>query len=777
MKRKIVAQLILFAVASFCALALVVPARAAALSSVKLPYTKGESFIVSQGYNSLPTHIKKDAYALDFTQNGCDAYGKAVVAAASGTAMFVGEEGYNGGYGTELIIDHGDNIVSRYAHMIPDSVAVAQNDHIRQGETVGYVGDTGLVAGAACANHPGTHLHFAMDTVAADGTFTAYDPEPISGYTDITEEQWYISDNGEDDTESADTFSADTSDPVGDILGAYDNASDETSSITATPPATATTITVPAIADATITTPIVLSPVAAPIVIPAAVGENIPTGGVSAISPDPASTQSPIPVVAPVPVPAPLPSPSSGSDSSSTGTSETVSASSTTTVPDATSTLESSTTSATSSTTTTTSSATSTPTTTISTPDASPTSTPALFAQTADTAQSPQSWYDDNWFDLGNGYAGTLNTLTLEGKVSDVHYFASHVWLQEFKDPNYTAMIQQFTISDNAPFTNVMATATFSGLAIPLKPYFYYRLATVQDYQNRSVILAGTPNTTVGTVMWDSFIYGTGRVESTNPYFPYMIMEGVAATSTEMPPPLPPPSDMIIDFDDVGMQLTPSFSISTDPDWPANPLHFEMNYSTSSSLSDAGWGPLAPIPLVFGNSYLIGVRERDNFGDVSAPATTTWNFPAGFSPYILSPEMSYAAQYFNVSVTSTLQSIALFTTNLQTGARFPTGIWCTLSLYDSYNQASYGNTPSDNTISGYGCAGNPVFSFASSPLVLSPSHHYQWIFHAQTGNESTNASVQFYGTMIDTAGGLFNNSSLVNARFIVNGGSGVLFSN
>ena len=188
MKKKIPALLIFFAATSFCAIALAAPAHAAALSSVKLPYTKDESFIVSQGYNSLPTHIKKDAYALDFTQNGCEAYGKAVVATASGTAMFVSEEGYNGGYGTELIIDHGDNIVSRYAHMIPDSVAVAQNNQIRQGETIGYVGDTGLVAGAACANHPGTHLHFAMDTVNADGTFTALDPEPISGYTNMTEE-------------------------------------------------------------------------------------------------------------------------------------------------------------------------------------------------------------------------------------------------------------------------------------------------------------------------------------------------------------------------------------------------------------------------------------------------------------------------------------------------------------------------------------------------------------------------------------------------------------
>ncbi len=157
------------------------PAVARAAPVAKLPYPKGQRFIVTQGYNAPPTHVKKDAYALDFTQNGCDAYGAPVVAAASGTVMFAGQEGYNGGYGTELIIDHGGNIVSRYAHMIPCSITVpAVGSAVRGGETVGLLGDTGLVAGAACGDHPGTHLHFAMDAVNPDGTFSAYDPEPIS---------------------------------------------------------------------------------------------------------------------------------------------------------------------------------------------------------------------------------------------------------------------------------------------------------------------------------------------------------------------------------------------------------------------------------------------------------------------------------------------------------------------------------------------------------------------------------------------------------------------
>ena len=129
---------------------------------MKLPYAKGESFVVTTGYDSPPTHIKKDAYAIDFTQNGCDAYGKPAVAALPGTVWVVQENGYNGGYGTQLLVVSDGAVVGRYAHLIPGSIVVAAGDAIKQGMTLGMIGDTGLVAGMACAEHPGTHLHFAL---------------------------------------------------------------------------------------------------------------------------------------------------------------------------------------------------------------------------------------------------------------------------------------------------------------------------------------------------------------------------------------------------------------------------------------------------------------------------------------------------------------------------------------------------------------------------------------------------------------------------------------
>lgn len=688
--------------------ALSAPACAFAAPVAKLPFQKGQSFVVSQGYDTPPTHIKKDLYALDLTQNGCDAYGKAAVAAASGTVMFASQEGYNGGYGTELIIDHGGGIVSRYAHMIPDSITVATpGAAIRQGQMVGLIGDTGLVAGAACAAHPGTHIHFAMDTVNADGTFTAYNPEPISGYTNMTVGKWYLSDNGDD--------SASTS-----------TSTDTTTGLT---PAV---LPSPAMVTVTSSVQVATSFTPAPIY-------NF-SGGVPVTTDTPPSQDATSTFDAPTSTP----------DVAST-TDADVDANATSTQSDATSTASSSV--------------------------SITASTSILFAQRDDSATSIRSFYDDNWFTLGNGFAGTLNTLTLKGAVSSQDYLASHVALQEFKDSNYTAMVQSFPISDDAPFTYTMATATFSGLSIPLKPYFYYRLATVQDWQNRSVILAGTATTTTGTMMWNNFIYNTGRVEYTSPFYPFMVMEGAAATSTLAPPPITAPGALAENFDALNMQLTLTWSTSTDPDWPANPLHYEMNYSTSTALASDGWTSPGPIPLAMGNTYLVGIRAADNFGDVSAAATATWSFPAGFAPYILSPQMSYAYQYFTVPATSTLQSIQLFTANWQTGAHDKNGPWCTLQLFDEYDLASQGMTPADNGVSGYACAGAPVFSFASSSPVLYPTHRYHWVFTAQTGNPSTNASVQFYGTETDTAGGAFGDPSLANAKFTVTGSTGVLFSN
>jgi hypothetical protein len=661
--------------------------------SIKLPYQKGQRFIVVQGYNTAPTHVGHDAYALDLSQNICEAYGKPVIAASAGTAMIVQEQGYNGGYGTELIINNGNDLITRYAHMIPGSIDLGIDASIKQGQIIGQVGDTGLVTGLACPDHPGTHLHIAMDIRANDGTLTAYKPEPISGYRSLAAGNWYLSDNGEED-------SGVTADVIPELaLGMSIALPVETTSTVATTTVSTTTITssvaIPESMQTTLSAP------------------SAPSGGVS---------------VAPTIVPPSL----------NIAPSSDLSAPTSTTI-------------------------------------IAPLSSSTLFEQLDDSAKSSWSWYDDNWFDLGSGFSGTLNTLTFEGKISDQAFYSSHVSLEEFKDPNYMAMIQSFDVSDNAPLTATMASATFTGLSIVLKPYFYYRLVTFQDYQNRSVILAGTSST--GTYMYNNFVYGVGRVESTSTFMPYMVMNGIAATSTLKPPSLTTPTNLAINFDPLNMQLNLTWSTSTDPDWIGNPLHYEINYSTSSILSDGDWEAGAQIPVTVGNSYLIGVRAADNFGDVSAVTTTTWNFPAGFEKYYISPLLSSASQEFTVPKTTALKSIEIFTTGLQTSARYLESVSCSLSLDDVYGTTISSTIPSDNGFNGGGCGGDLTFSFASSSPVLVSNDLYRWTFQAQTGNPSTQAWVEFYGTAENIAGGFFSDPSFPNARFVINGSSAIIFAN
>ncbi len=172
-----------------------VSAKANSFSQViKLPYSKGESMILTHTYNS-GTHVHKDSYALDITQNGCDAYGKNILAVADGKVVQAIQNGYNFGYGTTVLIDQGNGIYQKYAHLVKDSLQVSDGGIVRAGQIIGYLGNTGNVVGVVCPEHPGVHLHFALWQKQADGSFIGVKPEPISGYSDLTEGKWYTSDN------------------------------------------------------------------------------------------------------------------------------------------------------------------------------------------------------------------------------------------------------------------------------------------------------------------------------------------------------------------------------------------------------------------------------------------------------------------------------------------------------------------------------------------------------------------------------------------------------
>jgi murein DD-endopeptidase MepM/ murein hydrolase activator NlpD len=60
--------------------------------------------------------------------------------------------GWNGGYGTMVVIDHGNGYRTLYAHLSRLNVSVGQT--VEQGEVIGAVGTTGIVTGP--------HLHFEV---------------------------------------------------------------------------------------------------------------------------------------------------------------------------------------------------------------------------------------------------------------------------------------------------------------------------------------------------------------------------------------------------------------------------------------------------------------------------------------------------------------------------------------------------------------------------------------------------------------------------------------
>lgn len=78
--------------------------------------------------------------------------GVAIRAAASGTVIVSRASGWNSGYGSYVVIDHGNGTQTLYAHM-SRNVTVAGST-VTQGDVIGYVGSTGLSTGP--------HLHFEV---------------------------------------------------------------------------------------------------------------------------------------------------------------------------------------------------------------------------------------------------------------------------------------------------------------------------------------------------------------------------------------------------------------------------------------------------------------------------------------------------------------------------------------------------------------------------------------------------------------------------------------
>ena len=98
--------------------------------------------------------------AYQSTHTGLDigaSHGATIVASDGGTVTTAGEKG---GYGNCVMIDHGNGYYTLYGHM--SSIAVSVGQSVSKGDTVGYVGSTGVSTGPHC------HFEIRVNGVCTD---------------------------------------------------------------------------------------------------------------------------------------------------------------------------------------------------------------------------------------------------------------------------------------------------------------------------------------------------------------------------------------------------------------------------------------------------------------------------------------------------------------------------------------------------------------------------------------------------------------------------------
>ncbi|WP_237174046.1 M23 family metallopeptidase [Paracandidimonas lactea] len=77
--------------------------------------------------------------------------GTPIQATADGTVAFIGRQN---GYGKVVIIEHTANLSTVYAHQSRFASGLKKGDSVVRGDTIGYVGSTGMVTG--------NHLHYEV---------------------------------------------------------------------------------------------------------------------------------------------------------------------------------------------------------------------------------------------------------------------------------------------------------------------------------------------------------------------------------------------------------------------------------------------------------------------------------------------------------------------------------------------------------------------------------------------------------------------------------------
>ncbi|HHD75507.1 MAG TPA: M23 family metallopeptidase [Campylobacterales bacterium] len=106
---------------------------------------------ISSGFTHRRYHPVRKYYRPHLGIDYAARTGSRIVASAKGKVIY---KGWKGGYGRTIEIKHANGIKTLYAHMKGFAKGVNRGSWVKQGQTIGYVGTSGLSTGP--------HLHFGL---------------------------------------------------------------------------------------------------------------------------------------------------------------------------------------------------------------------------------------------------------------------------------------------------------------------------------------------------------------------------------------------------------------------------------------------------------------------------------------------------------------------------------------------------------------------------------------------------------------------------------------
>lgn len=148
----------------------------------QLPYAKGSKFLLIQAYNSKMSH--QGELSLDFKMKK----GSTICAARAGIVIATKADSDVGGLkdeylseGNHIIVEQEDGSTAMYWHLQKDGVLVKMGDSVKQGQAIGYSGNTGYTA------FP--HLHFQVQDKEGHDLATRFNTK--NGIRYLRPGKWY----------------------------------------------------------------------------------------------------------------------------------------------------------------------------------------------------------------------------------------------------------------------------------------------------------------------------------------------------------------------------------------------------------------------------------------------------------------------------------------------------------------------------------------------------------------------------------------------------------